>query len=50
VVSDAPKKGMSLPDMKATLLLEPYQRWPQYERLRELNIEAAYYNLKEFGL
>jgi hypothetical protein len=41
---------MSLDEMKATLLLEPYKGWAQYERLREKNIEAAYYNLLESEL
>ncbi len=50
VVGDALKQGMSLAQMKATLLLEPYKGWAQYERLREKNIEAAYYNLLEFSL
>jgi hypothetical protein len=41
---------MSLDGMKATLLLEPYKGWAQYEHLREKNIEAAYYNLLESEL
>lgn len=50
VVSDALKQGMSLDQMKAALLLEPYQGWAQYERLREQNVEAAYNNLRQSGL
>jgi len=50
VVSDALNQGMSLEQRKATLLLEPYQGWAQYEGPREKNIEAAYYNLLEFSL
>ncbi|MES2626840.1 MAG: MBL fold metallo-hydrolase [Pseudomonadota bacterium] len=46
-VRDALQQGMNLEQMKATLTLEPYKGWAQYERLREQNIEAAYNNLTE---
>jgi glyoxylase-like metal-dependent hydrolase (beta-lactamase superfamily II) len=47
-VQDAMSKGMSLEQMKKTLMLEPYKSWRHYEQLRTWNIEAAYYNLKIF--
>jgi glyoxylase-like metal-dependent hydrolase (beta-lactamase superfamily II) len=37
--------GLSLEEMKASVLLEEYRDWAQYERLREKNVEAAYRNL-----
>ena len=45
-VQAAMSKGMSLEQMKKTLMLEPYKSWRHYEQLRTWNIEAAYYNLK----
>jgi glyoxylase-like metal-dependent hydrolase (beta-lactamase superfamily II) len=45
-VETAMSKGMSLAQMKKTLMLEPYKDWKHYDRLREYNIEAAYMNLK----
>jgi glyoxylase-like metal-dependent hydrolase (beta-lactamase superfamily II) len=45
-VQAAMSKGMSLEQMKKTLMLEPYKDWRHYQQLREYNIEAAYYNLK----
>jgi glyoxylase-like metal-dependent hydrolase (beta-lactamase superfamily II) len=45
-VEAAMQKGMSLEQMKKTLMLEPYKSWRHYEQLRTWNIEAAYYNLK----
>ncbi len=45
-VQAAMSKGMSLEQMKKTLMLEPYKDWRHYEQLRTWNIEAAYYNLK----
>ena len=45
-VQVAMSKGMSLEQMKKTLMLEPYKDWRHYAQLREYNIEAAYYNLK----
>jgi glyoxylase-like metal-dependent hydrolase (beta-lactamase superfamily II) len=47
-VQAAMSKGMSLEQMKKTLMLEPYKSWRHYDQLRAWNIEAAYYNLKTF--
>ena len=44
-VSGAMAKGMSLDDMRRTLMLEKYKDWANYDRLRVMNIEAAYNNL-----
>ena len=44
-VSAAMAKGMSLDDMRRTLMLEKYKDWANYDRLRVMNIEAAYNNL-----
>jgi glyoxylase-like metal-dependent hydrolase (beta-lactamase superfamily II) len=45
-VETAMQKGMSLEEMKKTIMLEPYRSWRHYDQLRAYNIEAAYYNLK----
>lgn len=45
-VETAMSKGLSLAQMKQTILLEPYKDWRYYKELRVPNIEAAYYNLK----
>jgi glyoxylase-like metal-dependent hydrolase (beta-lactamase superfamily II) len=45
-VENAMHAGMSLEQMKKSILLEPYKDWRYYEQLRVANIEAAYYNLK----
>ena len=37
--------GQSLEQLKASVKLEPYRSWANYERLRTYNIEAAYRNL-----
>lgn len=50
VVWEAMQAGMSLEAMKASIMLEPYKDWDQYEKLREANIEAAYKNLTLFPL
>ncbi len=47
-VSAAMSKGMSLDDMRRTLLLEKYKDWANYDRLRVMNIEAAYNNLRTY--
>ncbi len=47
-VSGAMSKGMSLDEMRRTLMLEPYKGWAFYERLRVMNIEAAYNNLRTY--
>jgi glyoxylase-like metal-dependent hydrolase (beta-lactamase superfamily II) len=45
-VSDAMAKGMSLEEIRKNVTLGRYKDWANYERLREWNVEAAYYNLK----
>ena len=45
-VESAMQQGMSLEQMKQTIMLEPYKDWRYYKELREANIEAAYFNLK----
>lgn len=45
-VEAAMSRGLSLEQMKQTLMLEPYRDWRHYEQLRVPNIEAAYHNLK----
>ena len=47
-VSAAMAKGMSLDEMRRTLMLEKYKDWAQYDRLRVMNIEAAYNNLRTY--
>jgi glyoxylase-like metal-dependent hydrolase (beta-lactamase superfamily II) len=47
-VEAAMRKGLSLAQMKQTITLEPYKSWAHYDRLRESNIEAAYFNLKTY--
>jgi glyoxylase-like metal-dependent hydrolase (beta-lactamase superfamily II) len=47
-VSRGISAGLSLEEMKETILLERYQSWAQYDRLREKNIEAAYLNLTRY--
>jgi len=44
-VSAAMSKGESLDEMRRTLMLEKYKDWANYDRLRVMNIEAAYHNL-----
>ena len=38
--------GQSLDELKASVRLEAYADWANYERLRARNVEAAYNNLK----
>jgi glyoxylase-like metal-dependent hydrolase (beta-lactamase superfamily II) len=45
-VSAAMTKGLSLAEIRKTVTLDRYKDWTGYERLREWNVEAAYYNLK----
>jgi glyoxylase-like metal-dependent hydrolase (beta-lactamase superfamily II) len=45
-VSAGMAEGKSLEELKATVLLEKYKDWANYERLRTYNIEAAYHNLE----
>jgi glyoxylase-like metal-dependent hydrolase (beta-lactamase superfamily II) len=47
-VQTAMSAGLSLEQMKKTLMLEPYKDWRHYAQLREWNIEAAYLDLKTF--
>jgi glyoxylase-like metal-dependent hydrolase (beta-lactamase superfamily II) len=47
-VETAMRKGLSLAQMKETIMLEPFKGWAHYERLRKDNIEAAYFNLKTY--
>ena len=47
-VEGAMSRGMTLEQMKKTLMLEPYREWRHYEQLREWNIQAAYDNLKTY--
>jgi glyoxylase-like metal-dependent hydrolase (beta-lactamase superfamily II) len=44
-VSAGMAQGKSLDELKRTIRLEKYQDWAFYSRLREDNIEAAYFNL-----
>jgi len=47
-VSAGIAQGKSLDELKRTVLLEKYKDWAFYSRLREDNIEAAYFNLKTY--
>lgn len=47
-VSEGMRQGRSLEELKRTVTLEKYRGWAQYERLREMNIEAAYNNLRTY--
>ena len=47
-VSAAMAKGLTLEEMKKTILLEPYKGWRYYEQSRAMNIEAMYLNLKMY--
>ena len=44
-VTAAMKAGKSLDEMRKTIMLEKYKDWAFYDRLRIMNIEAAYNNL-----
>jgi glyoxylase-like metal-dependent hydrolase (beta-lactamase superfamily II) len=44
-VSAGMAAGKSLEELKRTLMLEKYKDWANYDRLRVMNIEAAYRNL-----
>lgn len=41
-------KGLSLEEMKKTLMLGPYKDWRYYKQSRAMNIEAMYLNLKMY--
>jgi glyoxylase-like metal-dependent hydrolase (beta-lactamase superfamily II) len=45
-VSAAMSRGESLEEMKHTLMLNRYKDWAGYAQRREMNIEAAYNNLR----
>ena len=47
-VSAGMAQGESLGELKRTIRLEKYQDWAFYGRLREDNIEAAYFNLMTY--
>lgn len=47
-VSAGMRAGRPLDELKETVLLERYSDWAQYERLRRMNVEAAYLNLKYY--
>ncbi len=47
-VEQAMAKGMSLEQMKESILLEGYKDWAYYDRLRVKAVEAAYLNLTQF--
>lgn len=47
-VSRALAEGKSLEEAKRTVLLPQYKDWAYYDRLRPLDVEAAYLNLKTF--
>ncbi len=47
-VSQAIADGKTLEQMKAEITLDQYKDWAYYDRLREMNIEAAYQNLTRF--
>ena len=47
-VSSAMSKGMSLDEIRKTVTLSRYKDWANYDRLRVMNVEAAYYNLKAY--
>jgi glyoxylase-like metal-dependent hydrolase (beta-lactamase superfamily II) len=42
------KAGKSLDELRRTLMLEKYKDWAFYERLRVMNIDAAYNNLSTY--
>jgi glyoxylase-like metal-dependent hydrolase (beta-lactamase superfamily II) len=45
-VSAGIEAGKPLEDLKASVRLDKYKSWANYERLRPYNVEAAYLNLK----
>ena len=42
------RAGKSLDELRRTLMLERYKGWANYDRLRVMNIEAAYHNLNTY--
>lgn len=47
-VSAGMARGQSLDELKNALELPEYREWRNYDRLRVKNIEAAYWNLKQY--
>jgi hypothetical protein len=47
-VSAGIRAGRSLEELVKTVSLERYKGWANYERLRRMNVEAAYFNLTRF--
>jgi glyoxylase-like metal-dependent hydrolase (beta-lactamase superfamily II) len=47
-VSAGMSQGKSLDELKRSIRLEKYKDWAFYDRLREDNIEAAYFNLMTY--
>jgi glyoxylase-like metal-dependent hydrolase (beta-lactamase superfamily II) len=47
-VESAMARGLSLDQMRTTIMLEPYKDWRHFDDLRVPNIEAAYRNLKNY--
>ena len=44
-VSAGIRSGKPLAELKETITLDRYKGWANYERLRRMNVEAAYLNL-----
>jgi glyoxylase-like metal-dependent hydrolase (beta-lactamase superfamily II) len=44
-VSAGIRSGRPLAELKETIMLDRYKTWANYERLRRMNVEAAYLNL-----
>jgi glyoxylase-like metal-dependent hydrolase (beta-lactamase superfamily II) len=44
-VSAGIRSGRPLPELRESISLERYKTWANYERLRRMNVEAAYLNL-----
>jgi hypothetical protein len=47
-VSAGIRSGRPLADLAETIRLERYKDWANYERLRRMNVEAAYTNLTRY--
>lgn len=47
-VSAGIRSGRPLPELVKTITLERYKDWGNYERLRAMNVEAAYHNLVRY--
>ena len=42
------RSGRPLAELVETITLERYKDWANYERLRRMNVEAAYWNLVRY--